>query len=414
MVRHDGIWRGARCEVGTRDQQGSHSQERPKPRTRSLRWLRGPVIALLVLAAMLGWVRLRYGGGEPFPDRSGEPSLPESAIEVVAELAAPPGNIAVSATGRVFFTFHPSASPSIKLAELVDGRPVPYPNSSFQDERADGPWLDTPLGLRIDRQNRLWVLDNADHGRGDAKLLAFDLKSNRLVREHHFSSATAPLGSHLNDLAVHPDGKRIYIAEASILRLSPALIVYDVQQSRARRVLEGHPSVAAEPYIMTVDGEPMTVARLFSLRPGVDSIALDRQGEWLYFAAVTATKLYRLRTTDLDDATLSDAELGERVEVVGDKTVSDGITTDDTGTVYLTDPEHNGVMTLTAKGELTTLLKDPRLRWPDGFSFGPDGWLYVTCSALQHVILKSAEHTAAHSPYHILRFKPGASAPAGH
>ncbi len=401
--------------MGTGNQDGSQSPKRPKPRARSWRWLRGPLVALVILGDLLGWVRLRYGGGEPFPDRSGEPRLPGSAIEVVAELAVPPGNIAVSTTGRVFFTFHPSAAPDIKLAELVHWRAVPYPDASFQRERDDGPWLDTPLGVRIDQQGRLWVLDNADHGRGDVKLLAFDVSTGELVREHHFSSDTAPLGSHLNDLAVHPDGERIYVADASILRLSPALIVYDVHQSRARRVLEGHSSVMAEPYTMTVDGEPIEVAGgLFSLRPGVDSIALDRRGEWLYFAAVTATKLYRLRTEDLDDATLSDDELGKRVEVVGEKTVSDGITTDHTGTIYLTDPEHNAVMTMQAEGKLTTLLQDPRLRWPDGFSFGPDGWLYVTCSALQHVLMKSAEHTEAQGPYHILRFKPGGTAPAGH
>jgi len=401
--------------VGSEDQSGTAPPRRPaRARPRSWRWLRGPVVLLVLVFGVLGWVRLRYGGGEPFPDRTGKPLLPGSALEVVAELETPPGNVAVSHTGRVFFTFHPEASPSVKLAELVDGRAVPYPDADVQQEREDGPWLDTPLGLRIDGQQRLWVLDNAGHGRRDSKLLAFDINTGKLVREHHFSRDTAPLGSHLNDLAVHPDGKRIYIADASILRLSPALVVFDIDQGKARRVLQGHDSVAAEPYVMTVDGEPVQVAGLFSVRPGVDSIALDRQGEWLYFAAVTATKLYRVPTAALSDAGLTDAQLGDRVEVVGDKTVSDGITTDSAGAILLTNPEHDAVMSMTPAGELSTLLRDPKLRWPDGFSFGPDGWLYVTCSALQHVIMKSADHTRSHGPYHILRFKPGGTAPAGH
>jgi hypothetical protein len=56
--------------------------------------------------------------------------------------------------------------------------------------------------------------------------------------------------------------------------------------------------------------------------------------------------------------------------------------------------------------ELRTLVKDERLRWPDGLSFGPDGYLYVTCSALHQVILQGAAEVAAHAPYQIWRFKP--------
>ena len=44
---------------------------------------------------------------------------------------------------------------------------------------------------------------------------------------------------------------------------------------------------------------------------------------------------------------------------------------------------------------------------PYGFSFGPDGWLYVTCSSLQHVLFISKDHMRAHAPYQIFRFKPG-------
>jgi sugar lactone lactonase YvrE len=363
-------------------------------------------LAILVAIPLLvaGLIRVRYGGGEQFPDRTGEPVLDGGALELVAQLDLPPGNIAVNADGRVFFTFHPDAKPKTKLAEWVDGRAVPWPNRAWQSERDGKSWLDTPLGIRIDAQARLWLVDNANHGMGDAKLLAFDIKRGELVREHHFSNDQAGRGSHLNDLAVHPNGEHVYISEASIFAKTPALIVYDVNTGKARRVLEGHRSVMPDHYYITVDGSPIEVFGLFAVRPGVDSIALDDKGEWLYFAAVTAEKMYRVRTADLGDVSLTESELESRVEVVGDKTVSDGIVFN--GDLFLTDPEHNALIRMSTKGELTTLLKDPRLRWPDGLSMGPDGWLYVTCSALQHVIMKDSEHVQAHGPYHIFRFKP--------
>ena len=37
-----------------------------------------------------------YGGGDEFPDRTTEPTLTADALELVADLPYPPGNIAVS------------------------------------------------------------------------------------------------------------------------------------------------------------------------------------------------------------------------------------------------------------------------------------------------------------------------------
>src|SRR5213079_3130129 len=46
-------------------------------------------------------VRFTLGGGERLDDRTTNPLLPASALEVVADLPLPPGNIAVSKGGRV-------------------------------------------------------------------------------------------------------------------------------------------------------------------------------------------------------------------------------------------------------------------------------------------------------------------------
>jgi len=43
------------------------------------------------------------------------------------------------------------------------------------------------------------------------------------------------------------------------------------------------------------------------------------------------------------------------------------------------------------------------LRWPDGFSFDGNGYLYITASALQYKF--SREDMGSHKPFHILRVK---------
>ncbi len=393
------------------------SQKSVTPRRPSmiLRWtLRVFIVLLLVFGAFALMLKARYGGGEAFPDRSGTPRLPEAVLEVVADLPAPAGNIAVSAGGRVFVSLHPEAQPRNKIVEIVNGQARAWPSEAFQNGNGEPRYFRSVLSLRIDRQNRLWTLDNAHHGIEPGRLLAFDLVSGKVVHEYVFPKEIAGLGSHLNDFQVSADGKFIYIAEASFFAKTPALVVYDVGTQTARRLLEGHPSVTAEDYTPVVQGRRMVAFGLVSIRPGVDSIALDSRGEWLYFAPVTNLHMYRARSSDLRDERLSPAELAGRVEVFAAKTMSDGITMDTDDNIYISDPEHSAIVVLRSDRTLETLVRGDRLRWPDGFSFGPDGWLYVTCSALHQIIGRPPWAFDDHAPYQIYRLKPGGQGAPGH
>jgi sugar lactone lactonase YvrE len=358
------------------------------------------------LLGALAAIVLACGGRARLDDRTTAPAIPGSAIETVVDLDYPPGNIAVAPNGRIFFTLHPDGSPPFDVHELRDGRPVPYPSADYHDYQ-------TVLALRVDRQNRLWALDYAAYGRGQPRLLAFDLATDREVQRYDFSSEDASLLSMLNDFQVSPDGKTIYIADASPIRQTPALIVYDVEAKRSRRVLERHPSLGPEGYVIHAPGRDMVVFGIYVLRIGVDTIALSRDGEWLYYGPVNGGRLYRIETKYLRDPSLDGDALAAHVEDYGPKPLSDGASTDDAGNVYLTDMEHSAVLTIGPDRQLRTVVKDPKLRWPDGLSFGPDGWLYLTCSALEDVLFVSNATMHANAPYQIFRFQPGATAAAG-
>ncbi|HET9769176.1 MAG TPA: L-dopachrome tautomerase-related protein [Thermoanaerobaculia bacterium] len=382
---------------------------------------------LLLLAALVLFVRLRYGGGSTdFPERIGKPLLGGEALEEVASLPGPPGNVAVSADGRVFLSIHPEGHPRVKMVELVGGEARPFPDASWQAPRGEDaddkplPFFDAVLGVRIDRQGRLWTLDHANHGIGQPRLLAFDVKSGTLAQRYDFPRSLTPRGSFLNDLQVSDDGRYVFIADSSIFGLDPALLIVDTASGHTRRVLAGHRSMQAEPYIPVVGGRKMRVFGIFTVKPGVDSIALDNHGN-LAFAAVTARRMYRARVADLVDERLAPAALAARVEDFGDKPMTDGMSSDADGNLVLTDPGHDALQLLAPDGTLTTLARDPRLRWPDGLSFGPCGaasagaeCLYVTCSALHQVIGRTPGQIRRAGPYQVFQLRMPNPGYAGH
>lgn len=351
---------------------------------------------LVLLATIVAWVR--YGGGQAYTNLAGAPILDSDSFEEVLSYELPIGNVAVSKTGRVFFTVHPEARPrGNKLLEYVDGASVPFPDGKSQQTL-----FDTVLGVAIDRYDRLWTIDHGNHGLHTARLVAFDINTGELIHDQSFDEEIAPLGSFLQDLQVSADGRTVVIADASFWRKSPALIVYDIETATARRILTSHTTTSAEDYVIESNGRVMSfLGGIVSLRGGVDGIALG--DEWLYFGALSGASLYRVRLSDIVDPSIPNSQIKARVERVSEKPLSDGLSVDREGRVYITDVEHNAIFRLDENGELRTLIRSSQVRWPDALSFGPDGWLYVADSALSEVVLRSSGHIESNAPYKIFR-----------
>ena len=357
-------------------------------------------LVLGLVATTVVWIR--YGGGSPYPDLSTAPELHSDSLEEVLEFAEPIGNVAVNKDGRIFFTVHPESRPKgNKLLEYVRGAAVPFPSGAVQKEL-----FDTVLGISVDRFNRLWTIDHGNHGLRPARIVAIDLDTNEVLRNQMLSPEIAPTGSFLQDLQVSADGGTIVIADASIWRQSPAIIMYDVETGDARRVLESHASVSAENYmIRSQDRDMEFLGGIASLRGGIDGIALGP--EWLYYGALSGSGLFRIRLSDLRNEKLPASQLANRIERYSDKPLSDGLSVDLEGNIYITDVEHSSVFVVGAQRDLKTLIQSPNIRWPDALSFGPGGYLYVADSALPELILQSREHIEASGPYRIFRFRPG-------
>ena len=365
------------------------------------------VLSLIAAAAL----RIRYGGGDPYPDLSTPPLLNEDALEEVLRYPEPIGNVAVSRDGRVFFTVHPESRPQgNRLLEWVDGAAVPYPSGTVQPHL-----FNTVLGLVIDRQDVLWTIDNGNHGFGTPRLLGFNLATGGVVHDYKFHPEIARSGSFLQDLQVSADGSTVFIGDASVWRKSPAIIVYDVATRSARRVLENHPAVTAQNFLVRNPIRDMEFLNgLVSLKAGVDGIVLDYENEWLYFAAINHDGLFRARVKDLTDPTIPARQLDDEVERFSDKPLSDGLSADESGNIYITDVEHGSVFIVGQDRVLKTLIRSPKIRWADGLSFGPDGWLYLADSAIPELVLKSRDYIQSRGPYYIYRFQTGFVGTPGH
>ncbi len=317
--------------------------------------------------------------------------------------------VTISAKGRIFVNFpFWSDDHTTSVAEVVDGKPKPYPDAAWNAK--EGPlearWV-CVQSVVVDDQDALWVLDPASPKteavvKGGPKLVKIDLTTNQVVQTIRFDESIAPERSYLNDVRFDTKTGHAFITESG----TGAIVVVDLKSGKARRVLDAHPSTKIEPDAdIVVDGikvlDPKTQqAPAFH----ADGIALDREGGWLYYHALTAHTLYRIKTEHLRDESLTPEQLGDKVEKLGKTPKPDGMLEGRDGTVYLAAFEENAIVRFDGRLQGTkTVISDSRLQWPDTLAWGPDGKLYVTTSQIHRMPKYHGGQSKQQGPFAVYR-----------
>jgi sugar lactone lactonase YvrE len=315
-------------------------------------------------------------------------------LQLVASFEHQVTGVTVAQDGRIFVNFPRwTEDAPISVAELTrDGQIKAYPDEAWNSWRnakknqlSAGGHFVCVQSVVADAHGNLWVVDPAAPAtasvvQGGPKLVRIDLKTNKVAQVIHFDEKVAPQGSYLNDVRISPDGRHAYLTDSGA---KGALIVVDIQDGKARRALDGHPSTQPEKNVeVKIDGQALRRPDGRGVEFAADSIALSPDGRTLYWKALTGRTLYRIATNVLDNPRLSEKELDARVERVAETEPTDGLWIDASGHLYLSAIEQDAVKVRDADG-FTTLVQDKRLRWPDTFSEGPDGTVYITSSHIQ-------------------------------
>lgn len=320
----------------------------------------------------------------------------DDRLKLIASFDHQVTGVAATADGRIFVNFPRWTDDApISVAEVLPGGDLrPYPDekwNSWRNAKAnDMPVTDYFVCVQSivpDGQGNLWVLDPGAPGNEkilpDApKLVKIDLATNAVTKTILVADDVALQGTYLNDIRFSPDGTTGYITDSGT---KGAIIVIDLESGDGFRALDGHKSTQVDKSVtVELDGKPLR--RPDGRQPAfaADGIAISRDGGTLYWQALTGETLYSIPTDQLKP-NIGDNDRGAAVEQVAKTHVADGFWINRDGTFFLTSPTDYSVTKLAGTG-VEKVLTDERLRWPDTFSEGPDGTMYLTASHIQDTV----------------------------
>ncbi len=309
-------------------------------------------------------------------------------------------NAAVSPAGRLFGNFPRwTHVPTPSVGEATpDGTFKPFPGGGWNEWQPGRPPADRFVcthGLHADRENNLWVIDDASpyHGamvEGGAKLVQIDLATDRVSRVYALGKDLAPPGAVLSHMRV--DARFLYVTDSG----SGVIVVIDRASGRGHRVLEGEPCSRADRTITPmIHGKPLMHPDGRVPVINLSHLELSPDGAWMYFTPLFGPTLWRIPTKCLQDARLTSKEVGKHVEAVVRIPPVTGITADAAGDLYLSALTEDGVLKLGREGRLQTVIRDERISGPNEGSLGPDGFYYFPNSQAPRV----------NRPYEVFKIK---------
>ena len=320
--------------------------------------------------------------------------------------------VTVSKAGRLFVNFPRWSDQYLNAVVEVmkDGSVKPYPDEAWNR------WDNKPAtaamqfvcvqSVVVDDQDALWVVDPAAPLMGSvvpggAKLVRIDLAANQVTRVYNFGADVAKQNSYLNDIRIDTKRNTAYMTDSG----AGGLVVVDLKSGSAHRALDGHSSTKAEAGVsISVNGKPVVGADGKVPQIAADGIALSSDGGYLYFQALTGATLYRVKTSALRENGAANA--GAAVEKVAKTFPADGLWMDAQDRLYLSNLNESAVYRMAKGGALEKVAADARLEWPDTFSQGPDGAIYITASHINEGPQFNHGKSTRTRPYAVFKFLP--------
>jgi sugar lactone lactonase YvrE len=325
-----------------------------------------------------------------------------------------PGNPTVTRDGRVIVSISAVIAPEFAVRAIGEhGEHRPYPDEIWAGKpRRDGRGMAGVIGIRADADGIVWMLDLGDAGH-QPKLVAWNDREARLHRVIVLPQNVLRPSSFAQDFVIDARRRRIYIADMTLnadgVSDYPAVVVVDLDTGFSWRALEGHESLLPGDKPLRIDGQVVSLqtpdGRILPYRYGLNPIAIDPLGRWVYVGAMSGAAVYRIDAGILAAET-DDEVLARHVQYWCAKPHCDGFDVDAAGNVYVTDIESSAIGMASPEGYSILVKDNDRLGWPDGVELDADGrWLYITANQLHRHPALNGGLDASRPPFHVLRLR---------